>query len=114
MSDGSLRHVTWTDPEGRKFKRLLPSNAPDSDAEWGIPLGPPSLKGLGLPAEIEIRLHNELFARGLYTEASIRRRNDAIVAALQAAFKIDAGRIAEVYRRGTSEELTADARSSPT
>ena len=112
--ENGLRAVEWRDEDGRRWYRGLPPQAPDSDAQWGVPLGPPSLKGLGLPAEVEVRLHNELFVRGLLSERSVRRRNHDIQAALMAALNVDVARILAAFRRGTSAAEVVDARSSST
>ena len=98
-----LRSVTYVDPEGRRWARLLPPQARDSDAEWGVPNGPPSLKALDLPAEVEVRLHNELHARGILTERDARRRFAEISAALMAALRFDAGRVYDIYRGAGTE-----------
>lgn len=112
--ENGLRAVEWRDEDGRRWARGLPPQAPDSDARWGIPLGPPSLKALGLPAEVEIRLHNELYVRGLLTERDVRRRTHDIQAALMAALGVDTGRILTAFQRGTSAAEVIDAGSSAT
>lgn len=76
---------------------LLPEGVPDSDASMGMPLGPPSLESLGLPEEQEVRLHNQLFDRRLYTRQDAQRRRQDIMGALFAAFKVDAQRIVDLY-----------------
>lgn len=78
--------------------RELPAGVPDSDADLGIPVGPPPLTALGLPEDTEIRLHNELFHRGLLRAEDLKRHMAEVVAALQAALRVDAGRVAECYR----------------
>ena len=69
----------------------------DSEACMGIPLGPPSLEHLGLPLAVEVRLHNELFDRGLLTARDAQRRFKEIFAALQAAYGVDQARILGAY-----------------
>lgn len=91
------RLVDYVDPDGRKFKRLIPAHAPDTDAIMGIEIGPPDLAALGLPLEIERRLNHQLFARGLFTAADVRRRPDSVIAALMAAYKADANKVMELY-----------------
>jgi hypothetical protein len=77
---------------------LLPSNVPESAAAQGIPVGPPPLDDLGLPAELQTRLHNQLHDRGLLTYGDLRRSSHTeIVAALMAALRLDAGRVAALY-----------------
>lgn len=93
----NLRKVTLTDQDGRLKIVLLPMRALDEEASRGIPLGPPILEELGLPLETEVRLNNELFHRGIITAADAQRRRPEVIAALQAALKVDAGRIVELY-----------------
>lgn len=83
---------------------LLPEGAPDVDAPMGLRLGPPSLEALDLPEDVEVRLHNQLFARGLFTELDVKRRRLDIFGALQAALKVDVRRVAELYREEVSDE----------
>lgn len=93
------RVTSFTDVDGRKWAVTLPDDAPDSDAPLGLLLGPPSLETLGLPLEAEVRLHNELFARRLWTLADVTRRRMDILGALQSAFKVDIGKIVELYTK---------------
>lgn len=93
-----IREVVYKDREGRKWKRGIPFNAPDTDAEFGVPLGPPSLADLGLPLEVEVRLHNQLFDRGILTEREARKRIGDVVSSLQAALRVDALRILTIYQ----------------
>lgn len=92
-----MRETHYIDHEGRYWCVLLPDDAPESDAPKGIPVGPPSLEALGLPAATEIRLHNQLYARGIFTERDARRRVQDLQAALSAAFRVDANIIADLY-----------------
>lgn len=66
-------------------------------AEQGVPLGPPPLAELNLPPEVEVRLHNQLFERGLYTSQDVRRRLPDVRAALMAALSVDVARILAVF-----------------
>lgn len=92
------RRVTATDMYGRYTAVLLPDGVPDSDAFMGIPLGPPNLDSLGLPVDIQTRLHNELFVRGIYSlRDSIIARKE-ILGALLSALRVDTEKIAEAYR----------------
>ena len=93
-----MREASYTDDEGRRWVVRLPDGAPDSDAPLGIPLGPPSLESLGLPLEFEVRLHNQLCARRLFTFRDMKTRRTEILGALQAAFKVDIVAIAALYR----------------
>lgn len=91
------REIVYTDPYGRRFRVLIPAGAPDSEAEHGMILGPPILEDLGLPIEAEVRLHNQLEARGIIYRRDAERRPGEIVAALQAALKVDAQRVQALY-----------------
>jgi len=75
----------------------LPEGAPDSDASKGVPVGPPSLKPLGLPLDIEVRLHNELFHRGLLTKNDAVRHKQDIGSALQSTLKLSIHDILNTY-----------------
>lgn len=89
--------VEYEDKEGRKFRRGLPQGAPRSQAAIGVPLGPPSLQDLGLPKEIEVALHNQLYARAIFTEADARSHLQDIHSALVSALRCDVNRILAVY-----------------
>ena len=84
---------------GRKFKVLVPDDAPKSTWDAGITLGPPDLTPLGLPSKIATRLHNELFNRGLITSRDVRKRGQDVFGALQAALAVDSSSVIELYRR---------------
>lgn len=93
-----MKRVTYADPYGRWTVVLLPDDAPDSDAYRGIPQGPPSLDALHLPEDVQTRLHNELFVRGIHSlrDANASRQN--IVGALMSALRVDVERIMDIYR----------------
>lgn len=92
-----MRQTSYEDAKGRKWAVLLPEDATDADAPMGIPLGPPSLESLDLPEDVEVRLHNQLFERRLFTQADVRARRQDIFGALQATLKVDIARIAALY-----------------
>ncbi len=92
-----MKIVSYTDDDGRRWATQLPEDAPDSDAAKGLPLGPPSLEPLGLPLEIEVRLHNQLFDRELFTEKAVKRSRESVVAALMGTLKVDAQAIITLY-----------------
>lgn len=92
-----MRQASYEDAKGRKWAVLLPDDATEADAPMGIPLGPPSLESLDLPEEVEVRLHNQLFERRLFTVADIKARRQDIFGALQATLKVDIARIAALY-----------------
>jgi hypothetical protein len=91
-----MRYATWLDLHGRKFLVMLPDSAPDEHIEHGIVLGPPDLTTLDLPRGMEVRLHNMLYERGLIVRRDFERRPQEVVAALQAAFRVDGNRIIQL------------------
>lgn len=94
---GRLRFAMWTDPEGRKWRTAIPDAAPDHEAKRGVPAGPPSLEPLGLPLDIEVRLHNELVARKIFTYDDARKKRADVANALSSALKVDTSRIIDLY-----------------
>lgn len=103
-----LREARWTDRDGRQWRTLIPTDAPESEAELGVPDGPPSLAALQLPIEIEVRLHNELYARRIFYYRDARRRPAEVMAALQAALKLDAHHIIDLYGREAIDGPSAE------
>ena len=77
----------------------MPDGAPESDAPKGLIVGPPSLEPLGLPLEIEVRIHNELFYRQLLTAADVRKRRMDVIGALMSALKVDGETIVQLYQK---------------
>jgi hypothetical protein len=108
-----MRESSYIDPKGRKWAVLLPEGVPDSDASMGVHLGPPSLESLGLPEEQEVRLHNQLFNRRIYTKQDARKRRQDIIGALFATFKVDAQRIVDLYEEEKSEPIPQRPRRQP-
>lgn len=92
-----MKRVTYTDEEGRLTWVLLPEWAPDADARMGIVVGPPSLAELGLPLEIDVALHNQLYYREVITARDAQQKRQEITAAIISACKVDAGRILNLY-----------------
>lgn len=93
----ALRQVPFQDSGGRYYARLIPGSQPDSAAVIGVPVGPPPLDDLGLPAELTTRLHNELYNRGIFTARDAMSRRGEVAAALMAALKVDVGRVVDLY-----------------
>ncbi len=92
-----MRQTSYTDEDGRQWAVNLPDGAPEADTALGIPVGPISLAPLNLPLDVEVRLHNQLFARRIFSEADVKGRRADIFGALQAAFRVDTGKIAQLY-----------------
>lgn len=82
---------------GRSYRVQVPEGAPKHLWNAGIVVGPPDLTPLGLPKELETRLHNELHARGIITQKDARKRSQDVHGALQSALRIDAQRVVELY-----------------
>jgi hypothetical protein len=70
----------------------------EQEASIGIVVGPPDTSSLGLPDSIDIKLHNELFNRGLLTWNDVRLRPQEVLSALQSVLKIDSSKIMALYR----------------
>lgn len=95
-----MRRADWTDGDGRKYAVLLPDDMPDEQAFMGLPVGPPPLDVLvdrGMPHALMVRLHNELWAREVFTEEDARRRPLDITLSLQSALRLDAMDIQALY-----------------
>lgn len=87
---------------GKKYKAIVPDDAPQSTWQYGIIQGPPDISGLGLPPSIEVRLHNELFVRGLITKKDLQRSTQDVQGALMAALSVDMQRIVLAYEEETN------------
>ena len=92
-----MKETTYTDLRGRRWLVKLPEDMPESDANMGIPIGPPSLAELNLPEEIEIALHNQLYSRKIFTAMDVRRKRQDVAAAIAGALKLGTERILELY-----------------
>jgi hypothetical protein len=90
-------------PEGMLYAVLVPEDAPDSNVKYGIRLGPPDLSSLGLDKEVERRLNNELYNRGLLTLRDTKRRSGDVMAAWQAAIQTDVATILNCYAEGSTD-----------
>jgi len=97
-----MRQVSYTDTRGRRWTVLLPDDVPDAQAYLGLPVGPPSLESLGLPEDVEVRLHNALHDRRLFAQADVLARRRDVMGALFAAFRVDVSRVTELYLLNTS------------
>lgn len=84
------KKVTYTAPDGRMFYVEVPEDAPEHHYRFGVVLGPPDLKIELDTEQLNVRIHNELYARQLLTLHDLRHRPADVVAAIQAAVRIDA------------------------
>ena len=103
-----MRQSSYTDSDGRKWAVWLPEGVPDRDASLGLPLGPPPLD-LDLPEGLAIKLHNELFARGLFTYGDVKRRPQEVVEAVRAVIRVTRERVMAAYLNTEVESSTANA-----
>jgi hypothetical protein len=101
-----MKQVKYTDLIGRVFLVELPDNAPEEHAEMGAIVGPPDLSGLGLPLEMEVRLNNSLYARGLFTSRDIRRKRGELLAVWQSVLQTDVVKLANLYEGVPSGRLS--------
>jgi hypothetical protein len=77
---------------------VLVPEGQQSEAHMGIPVGPPDVSSLGLPQDVAVALHNQLFHRGLLTPKDLRGRAPEVFASLQAALKVNTAAIVSLYR----------------
>lgn len=92
-----LIDATYEDAEGRWWKVRVPSGS-QTPVHMGIPVGPPDVSELGLPFDVSVRLHNQLFNRGLFTKRDLHRRGQEVFAAIQAAYRVDSQAVTALYR----------------
>lgn len=91
----AMKRVQWTDSDGRKFYSYIPEGVTEAQAHIGVPIGPPSLESLELPLELEVRLNNALFDRGIIEKKDVNY--DEIRYALLAVLKLDALKVGQLY-----------------
>lgn len=91
-----LKEADYKDSSGRMFRVLVEEG--EEDLSQGIIVGPPFLTELQLPRNLEVRLHNELFVRGLFTMRDVLRKGNEVDAALRSALRLDVQTIIGVYR----------------
>jgi hypothetical protein len=102
-----MRKVIYTDSIGRKFQTLIPDGAPEEHANYGVLVGPPELD-IDLPERLAVTLHNELFAREIFTMRDVKRRRDDVLAAVRSTFKIDCEVIAQCFQEFESGRSDSD------
>ena len=90
--------VEYEDEEYLWWVVLVPEGSDESTYHMGIEVGPPDLSSLDLPTPVKVRLHNELFRRGLLTRADLRGRGMELFAAVQAAYTADTAAVTALYR----------------
>lgn len=95
MTQGQLVDRDYEDAEGYWWRVRVPADC--DDPSMGIPIGPPDLTALGLPPDLQRRLHNQLWSRRLFTRRDLRGRMREVQAALQATYKVDAQVVTALY-----------------
>ena len=96
------RRVEYRDEIGRLWQMQVPEGY-ETMPEAGICLGPPDLSDMGMPVDVEVRLNHELYHRQLFTQADVRRRPNELQAAIQAALKLDVGKLRNLYRQEAND-----------
>lgn len=81
---------------GKKYRVVVPDNAKVDTYKYGIRVGPPDFSWL--PPHIDVRLHNELYNRGLITVADVMSRPQEVQAALQAAVRVDVQTVIQTFK----------------
>lgn len=94
-----MRDTTYTDETGRLWAVQLPDGVPDSEAARGLVVGPPEINAdaFEIPEETAVRLHNELFHRGLIRLRDVQRHPSEVASAIRAAYRIDVQRVMALY-----------------
>lgn len=88
--------------DDKKYSVVVPDGAPENTWKYGIVVGPPDLSELGLPYDIEVRLHNELHNRGLIKLADASRGPQNLQGAIMAALRVDVQRLLQIYEEANS------------
>ena len=68
----------------------------------------PPLDILGLPPDIEFRLHEALFAHGLFTKQDALRRLGDVLNAVRSALKLDVQHVLEVYIHAEDDQVVRE------
>lgn len=76
-----MRLVNWTDKRGHTFRMIVPDNAGDEQAKFGIQNGPPDLDQLDWES-IKKEINGALVAHGLYTWDDIQADPNGVGVAL--------------------------------
>lgn len=98
-----MKQTTYVDHIGRRFLTLIPDNAPDEHAQYGVLVGPPELDDIELPESLLVRLHNELYSRKIFTLSDVKKRRNEVMDAVRAVLRLDCEVIANSYYRWETE-----------
>jgi hypothetical protein len=104
-----MKIVEHTDDRGRKYQMKLPPEAEEFEAEMGILIGPPDVvDALELPEPWATKLHNQLYARGIFSYDKARNAK-ALRGAIMAVFKIDIQLLQQAFLQSEREsEISID------
>jgi len=98
-----IERVDYEAQDGRKFRVEVPLGCLPEDYDAGIPVGPPDMDALleerGWSKDARVRLHNQLFSRGLFTYRDVCAKPQHLEGALKAALKTDMVTVHEFYRQ---------------
>jgi hypothetical protein len=93
-----MKRVGYKGDDGRWFSVLLPDDEPDENAHLGVPIGPPDVVfPVQLPESFFVRLHNELYFRGVFTSRDAMTRRADVQAAMLAASKASVEMVIQAY-----------------
>ena len=93
-----MKQVDYQDERGRWYRVQLPDEAPEDQARFGVPIGPPNVADkLGLPEPFATDLHNQLFLRKLFNANEVRKNSQALQGAIMTALSVDISRVYEAY-----------------
>lgn len=93
-----MEEVEWVDHWGRKFVVYVRIQGDViGDPSKGVIKGPQPLDMLGLDQETNVRLHNELYARGIITYKDAMHRPMAILQAIQQALRVNVQQVQNAY-----------------
>lgn len=81
-----MKIIEWTDEKGFKRKRSIKDTDPEELAQDGLPLEPPDVKRLDWDNLI-VKLHNNLFDRGLVCWRDVQYSQDGVTSAILATFR---------------------------
>ena len=102
-----MRLVDYCDELGRWYKVALPDDAPDAEAAFGNPIGPPTLDELNLPPSIVTELHNWLFKMNIFTARDAQMHRQDISSAIQRLCAIHTERVVELYGEAERPQVVA-------
>ena len=94
-----VARIVYTDLDGYWYLVDVPVGHEDRP-DLGVRVGPPDLSDLGLPQEIAVELNHQLYNRELYTREDARQRPQEVTAALQAAYRVSATKLLNLYQTG--------------